>query len=336
MDGLTVQRTESAYDAAFATETWQRNGTRLLVATPARPGTILDHLGDVHRLVGHCLYDQGAVLFRGFDKGQVAEFHDLAASFGPDLLPYEFASTPRTRIQEGVYSSTEYPAHQWIPQHNEQAYTLRWPMKIWFYCDIAAPEGGETPVTNSREVYRRIDPTIRARFAQKKLMYVRNYGNGLDVPWEQVFRTSEPADVEAFCRAQQITWEWLDDGGLRTRQICQSEARHPVTGEMVWFNQAHLFHISSLEPDVRESLLAVVDEADLPRNVYYGDGTPIEDGILDDIRGLYRELTIRFQWQEGDILLLDNMLTAHGRAPFKGSRRVLVAMAEPWPIGESR
>jgi alpha-ketoglutarate-dependent taurine dioxygenase len=336
MDDLTVQKTEPAYDAAFATETWQRNGTRLLVATPARSGKILDHLDDVHRLAGLCLYDQGAILFRGFDKARIAEFHDVAASFGPGLLPYEFGSTPRTRIQEGVYSSTEYPAHQWIPQHNEQAYTLRWPMKIWFYCDIAAPEGGETPVTNSREVYRRIDPAIRARFAQKKLMYVRNYGNGLDVPWEQVFQTSERADVEAFCRAQQITWEWLDDGGLRTRQVCQSEARHPATGEMVWFNQAHLFHISGLEPDVRESLLAVVDEADLPRNVYYGDGTPIEDGILDDIRGLYRELTLCCRWQEGDVLLLDNMLTAHGRAPFTGPRRVLVAMAEPWPVFESR
>jgi alpha-ketoglutarate-dependent taurine dioxygenase len=332
MDALTIDKPEFSRDAVLTTATWQRNGTRLLVATAARSGTILDHLDEVHHLVQQCLYDQGAILFRGFAKGQIADLRDFAASFGHELLAYEFGSTPRTRIATGVYSSTEYPSHQWIPQHNEQAYTLKWPMKIWFYCDVAAPEGGETPITNSRELYRRIDPAIRRRFAEKKLLYVRNYGNGLDLPWEQVFQTSERAAVEAFCRTQQIAWEWLADEGLRTRQICQSEAQHPVTGAMVWFNQAHLFHLSSLEPEVRASLLAVVDEVDLPRNVYYGDGTPIEDSILDDIRGLYGELMLSFRWQEGDILLLDNMLTAHGRAPFKGPRRIVVAMAESWPM----
>jgi hypothetical protein len=99
----------------------------------------------------------------------------------------------------------------------------------------------------------------------------------------------------------------------------------------VWFNQAHLFHVSALGEDLREQLLGVVEtEAELPRNVYYGDGTPIEDSILDEIRGAYDALMLRFPWQAGDILMLDNMLMSHGRAPFKGPRRVLVAMAEPW------
>jgi len=300
--------------------------------SPSQTETIFDRLDELHDLASKHLAREGAVLFRGFEKGQVADFHKFAASFGKEMLTYEFGSTPRSRIQEGVYSSTEYPAHQWIPQHNEQSYTSRWPMKIWFYCDIAAPTGGETPIANSREVYRRIPDGIRRRWRDKGLMYVRNYGNGLDVPWEQVFQTSDRAEVEAFCAHHQIQCEWRDDGNLRTRQICQSEAQHPVTGEAVWFNQAHLFHVTGLEPEVRETLLAAVDdEEELPRNVFYGDGTDIEESVLDEIRDVYADLMLAFRWQEGDILMLDNMLTSHGRAPFAGARRVLVAMAEPFP-----
>ena len=143
---------------------------------------------------------------------------------------------------------------------------------------------------------------------------------------------AQRAEVEAFCARHQIQCEWRDDGNLRTRQICQSEALHPVTGEAVWFNQAHLFHVSGLEPEVRETLLAAVDdEAELPRNVFHGDGTDIEESVLDEIRDVYADLMLAFRWQEGDILMLDNMLTSHGRAPFTGPRRVLVAMAEPFP-----
>jgi alpha-ketoglutarate-dependent taurine dioxygenase len=304
----------------------------LLVVSPSETETIFDSLDELQRLVSKHLLREGAVLLRGFEKGQVSDFRSFAASFGHEMLTYEFGSTPRSRIQEGVYSSTEYPAHQWIPQHNEQSYTSRWPMKIWFYCDIAAAAGGETPIANSREVYRKIPESIRRRWTDKRLMYVRNYGNGLDVPWEQVFQTSDRAEVETFCARYQIHCEWRDDGGLRTRQICQSEALHPVTGKAVWFNQAHLFHVSGLEPEVRETLLSAVDdESELPRNVFYGDGTAIEEGVLDEIRDVYADLLLTFPWREGDILALDNMLTSHGRAPFTGPRRVLVAMAEPSP-----
>jgi alpha-ketoglutarate-dependent taurine dioxygenase len=202
-------------------------------------------------------------------------------------------------------------------------------MKIWFYCAIAARSGGETPLADSRAVHRRIDPAIRDRFAKNGLMYMRNYGNGLDVPWQRVFNTEEPERVEAYCRQRGIRCEWKEDSELRTRQICQAVATHPVTTESVWFNQAHLFHVSNLEPEIREALAAVLDEEDLPRNVYYGDGKPIEDSILDEIRGVLDESAIVFPWQEGDVLMLDNMLSAHARTPYEGPRKVVVAMAEP-------
>ncbi len=268
----------------------------------------------------------GGVLLRGFDVPSVATFQQFAAAFAP-LQSYEFGSTPRTAVSSGIYTSTEYPAHQHIPLHNEQAYTREWAMKIWFHCVTAPPVGGETPIADSRAIYRRMPPALRERFAQG-LLYVRNYGD-FDLPWQQVFNTENPAEVEESCRRMGVQWEWKDDGELRTSQLCQGVEQHPVSGEMVWFNQAHLFHVSNLQPEVRESLEDVLGADNLPRNVYFADGSPIADGLLDEVRAVLAAETVIFPWQAGDVLMLDNMLAAHARTPFSGPRKVVVAMAEP-------
>lgn len=300
----------------------------LLVEPVGGTPSLIEALPEIRSIVDRHLPTDGGVMFRGFALDGADAFRGFAGGFGHPLLTYEFGSTPRSKVTQGVYTSTEYPPHQHIPLHNEQAYTRDWPMKIWFYCQQAAPEGGETPIADSRAVYRAMPPALRDRFAAKGLMYVRNYGNGLDVSWQQVFDTEDRGVVEAYCRAHGIDCEWKPDGELRTRQVCQGTIAHPVTGEMLWFNQAHLFHVSNLEPEVRSTLLELVDEPDLPRNVYYGDGSPIEDETLAAVREVLEAQKISFPWQSGDVLMLDNMLTAHARAPFKGPRKVIVAMAE--------
>lgn len=315
--------------APFTVLPFTDSGLPLLIQADPPSVALQSTFPALQRLIDEYLTRCGGVLFRGFEVAGIEGFRDFAASFGHPLLDYEFGSTPRTGLGGGVYTSTEYPPHQSIPLHNEQAYTREWPMKIWFYCAIAPKHGGETPIADSRAIHRRVDPAIRSRFAERGVMYVRNYGNGLDVPWPQVFNTGDRAQVEAFCRSHGIACEWREDGELRTRQVCQGVARHPGTGDWVWFNQAHLFHTSNLSPEIRESLLAVVDEDELPRNAYYGNGLPIEDAVLDEIRGVMRDEQVMFPWVAGDVLMLDNMLTAHARSPFKGARRIVVAMAEP-------
>ncbi|MFZ5893338.1 MAG: TauD/TfdA family dioxygenase [Myxococcota bacterium] len=306
-------------------------GVALPVVLQSRvPGLpIGEALRETGQRVSELLQEVGAVLFRGFGVDGVAGFRAFAESFGHPLLGYEFGSTPRSKLQEGIYTSTEYPAHQSIPLHNEQSYCREWPMKLWFHCMLAAQNGGETPIADSREVHRQLDPGIRKRFSERGVMYVRNYGAGLDVPWEQVFGTADRASVEAYCARHAIAVEWKGDGDLRTRQVCQAVAEHPHTKAQVWFNQAHLFHISGLAPEVRDALLGAVEPEDLPRNAYYGDGSPIEDSVLDEIRGVLAGVEVRFPWRNGDVLMVDNMLVAHARAPFKGPRKVVVAMAEP-------
>jgi alpha-ketoglutarate-dependent taurine dioxygenase len=301
-----------------------------VVISPCRAALPL--LEAAHELVSAAqrhLPAAGGVLFRGFAVPSIDAFRSFAAAFGSPLLGYEFGSTPRSKLREGVYTSTEYPAHQHIPLHNEQAYCRQWPMKIWFHCAIAAPSGGETPLCDSREVYRLVPAAVRRELVERGLMYVRNFGGGLDVPWPDVFGTHDRHEVEAYCEGQGIDCEWKADGELRTRQICQVVARHPGSDELCWFNQAHLFHVSALEPEVKEALLDVLEPDELPRNVYHADGGPIADALLDEVRAVLEQVKIVFPWQAGDVLLLDNMLSAHGRSPFEGPRKIVVAMAEP-------
>lgn len=272
------------------------------------------------------LLKHGALLFRDFQFKQT-EFEPFINAIAGNLLDYSYRSTPRTLVNGKIYTSTEYPPEQFIPLHNEMSYARNWASKIWFYCVRSATQGGETPIADSRQIYNKIPDRIKKKFISKKVMYVRNYGGGLDLDWQNVFQTNNKTKVESYCRQSGIEFEWISENHLRTRQVCQAIATHSITKEIVWFNQAHLFHVSSLPIKIRESLLSMMSEVDLPRNAFYGDGTPIEDSVIAEIHRIYRQEMISFPWQTGDILMLDNMLFAHGRNPFVGSRKVLVGMA---------
>ena len=311
---------------------WQEGNPLPLVVRPLVEGLDLAvWLKDHRESLEGWLRDHGGVLFRGFRIDTVHAFDGVSQAFSTDLLEYKERSTPRTQIGEGrIYTSTEYPAHQSITFHNEFSYSLTWPLKILFCCVVAAEQGGETPIADGRRVYQRLDPALRARFEQKGVMYVRNYGGGIDLSWQEAFQTDDPAAVEEYCRHAPMDWEWLDGGRLRTRALRPATACHPVTGEMVWFNQAHLFHVSNLDPAVRNAMLAAFPEEDLPRNTYYGDGAPLETSALDEIRAAYADAAVAVPWEKGDVLVLDNMLTAHGRNPYVGQRTIAVAMMEPY------
>ena len=324
---MLIQK-EEIVDSRVSTRQLEGQGLLPLVIEPRAEADWRTCFADIKEVIDAQLEKVGGVLLRGFKISDEKDFQAFAKAFGEELLSYDYASTPRSNVEGKVYTSTEYPAHQVIPLHNEQAYTLSWPMRIWFCSLKVAEEGGETPIADSRQIYNLIDPDIRARFEQKKLMYVRNYGNGLDLPWEKAFNTESKAQVESFCIENQIEFEWLSDDELRTRQICQATMSHPRTGEKVWFNQAHLFHVSNLQPHVRETLISIVGEENLPRNVYYGDGTAIDEKDLDHVRQVMDDCEVKFLWEEGDVMMLDNMLTAHARGTFKGDRKVVVAMAE--------
>lgn len=273
------------------------------------------------------LLKQGAILFRGFQVDSVAAFENLAGAISPELFA-EYGDLPREGISEKVYGSTPYPSDQAILFHNESSHLHCWPLKIWFCCLQPPEQGGETPIVDCRKVYQLLDPRLRSHLQQKQLMYIRNYTAGLDVSWQEFFHTTERSAVETYCQQAAMAWEWKPDGGLRTSQVRPAIAQHPKTGETVFFNQLQLHHIACLEPTVQASLLSLFGEDNLPRHVYYGDGSAIEPSVIEEIRSVYQKATISFPWQQGDVLMLDNMLAAHGRNPYQGARKIVVAMGE--------
>lgn len=302
-----------------------------LVIQPAVEGIDLATWALNHqRFIESHLCQHGALLFRNFNVRSVAEFERFIIGTSSEWAEYREAATPRRQINDNIHTSTEYPADQYIFLHNENSHCDSWPQKIYFFCVTPAQHGGETPIADCRNIFAQIAPEIRERFLTKKVMYVRNFGAGLGFPWQTVFKTTEKAGVEEYCRKAGIKAEWKDDDHLRISYVREAVAKHPRTNELIWFNHATFFHVSTLESSVRNALLSQMPESDLPYNTYYGDGSPIEPSILDELRAIYRRETIAFPWQEGDVLMLDNMLVAHGRAPFTGQRRILVGMSDPF------
>lgn len=275
------------------------------------------------------LLEHGALLFRGFDLAAVEQFERFAETVSGPLLEYRERSSPRSQVSGNVYTSTDYPANQHIFLHNENSYQRAFPLKLYFYCAVAPREGGETPIADCRRIYSRIDPRVRERFVEKGWMYVRNFGDGFGLPWQTVFGTEDRASVEEQCRGKGIRAEWKDGNRLRVSTVLPVVARHPRSGALSWFNHATFFHVSTLETAMQEILLEEFAEHDLPTNTFYGDGSPIEASVLDELREIYRQETVSFLWEQGDVMLLDNVLTAHGRAPYAGPRKILVGMAEP-------
>jgi alpha-ketoglutarate-dependent taurine dioxygenase len=274
----------------------------------------------------------GAVLFRNFGIVTVEQFRaTMEAACGP-LLEYKERSSPRTEVKGNVFTSTDYPADRGIFLHTEQSYNYTFPMRIAFFCMTEPGSGGETPIADTRCVLKRISPRTRSRFEEKGYLYVRNFGGGAGLSWQEAFQTEDPQEVERHCRANFIDFEWVANDRLRTRQLRPVIADHP-NGEQAWFNHLTFFHVSTLEADIREQMLETFREEDLPNNTYYGDGQRIEPEVMDELRAAYMEETVAFPWQAGDLLLLDNVLIAHGRAPFSPPRTVVVAMAQPhtWP-----
>jgi alpha-ketoglutarate-dependent taurine dioxygenase len=271
----------------------------------------------------------GAVLMRGFSVAGIAGFEQVVQNFSGPPLKYAERSSPRSAISGAVYTSTDYPPDQEIFPHNENSYRQSWPRTLYFYCIEPPDTLGATPLADIRRVLASIDPAVREEFRRRRWMVVHNYHEALGMSWQYVFETRDRQAVEAYCAANGITAEWRPGGGLCTTAVRDAIHRYPGTGEPVWFNHAAFFHVSTLPPDMRHGMLALFSPDELPSNTYFGDHGAIPDDVVAHLRDCYRAASTRFDWMRGDILIVDNMLAAHGREPFTGRRKIAVAMAEP-------
>lgn len=276
------------------------------------------------------LLEHGALLLRGFSVPDVTAFDSVVRGLSGDPLTYTERSSPRHAIQGQVYTSTDYPPNEEIFLHNENSYQQSWPMALYFYCVQPPLTLGATSLAGTREVLAGLDDSVREEFTRRGWRVVRNFHPGIGLSWQHVFNTEDRAAVEAYCAANDIEATWLPGDGLRTTAVRRAVHTHPVSGAHVWFNHAAFFHVTTLDEVIREGLLEMFDEPDLPTNTYFGDGGGIPDDVIAHVRDCYRAATTRFDYRRHDVLVIDNMLTSHGREPFTGSRKIAVAMAEPF------
>lgn len=292
----------------------------------AGPDGLVEYLRDTAR-TDRALVDAKALVFRGFAVS-TAELDEVMDLLLPNRLAYVHGNSPRTKVGENVYTSTEYPAQYTISMHNEMSYSSSWPSRLMFFCDREPATGGATPVVDGVTWLESLGDELREAFAGG-VTYVQNLhgGAGFGKSWQDTFETTDRDEIERFLTAAGATWTWRDDG-LRISHTRPATTRHPVTGVEVWFNQADQWHPAGLADDTAKALLQIMREDELPQHVTFADGSPIPAGYVRRILDNGLSHAVDVDWNHGDVLLIDNVLVGHGRRPYTGNRRILVAMSD--------
>lgn len=274
------------------------------------------------------------ILFRGFDMAEAERFRRASSALaGGRLRDYSGGASPRRAIGEAggpVYTSTDYPPELALPLHNELSYSDAYPDRIYFGCLVAPSSGGATTLGDSRRILEALPATVRDAFEAKGVEYIRllSAERGSGYAWQDAFRSDDPAELERRCRETGARWEWLADGFVRIVERRPAVAHHPSTGEAVWFNQASGFHPAALDPATHAALIRLHgDESRFRLNVRFGDGSPIPEETVRAVAAVLAREAVPHAWKRGDLLMLDNLLTAHGRAPFRGERSIAVALS---------
>jgi len=289
------------------------------------PNWAAEHRDALHALVA----EHGSVLVRGLDLRDTAEITAVFRRLSARLMVEREAFARRQVYADGVYSSATWPAKQPMCMHHELSYTLEFPGLMLFACLSAPSKGGATAVSDSPTVLNALPAELVARFERDGWMLTRSYNDEIGASFAEAFGTEDRSAVESYCRANAIGFEWQPDGGLRTWQRRSAVVHHPVTGQRCWFNQIAFLNEWTIDPEVREYLVDMYGADGLPFNTRFGTGEPLTEEIVELINAVYEANTVREPWQPGDLMLVDNVRTAHSREAYEGPREVLVAMADP-------
>jgi alpha-ketoglutarate-dependent taurine dioxygenase len=302
---------------------------------PGRPPVVRAEAGDAANWAAQyraalrtVVAESGCVLVRGLGLQNAAQTGAVFQQLAVSLIPEREAFAPRQAYPGGLYSATPWPANQQMCMHHELSYRLEFPGLLLFACLTAPASGGATAVSDSPTVLGALPADLVQRFEREGWMLVRNYNEDFGASVEEAFGTADRGEVERYCRANATEFEWQPDGTLRTRQRRSAVVHHPVTGQRCWFNQVAFLNERTIDPEVREYLVDLYGEDGLPFTTRFGNGDPVGEDIVKLLNETYEAHTMREPWQSGDLLLVDNVRTAHSREPYEGEREVLAGLAD--------
>lgn len=293
-----------------------------------------DHRGEVES----SLLGFGALVMRGFAVPDTDDFAALMAPFETYSKGYTAGTSERQAIKGQVMESTRTPDDIYILLHQEMSYLPENPRGLAFYCKAPSPVGGETVIADMRGLLEALPEELGRRFIEQGIRYVRNMRNrNLDdwradptyhhPSWQDRLATESRALAEAQLRERGADFRWEDEGSLTFWTELPGFIHHPVTGERLFFNQM----VQQTKHRVMFGGRPVYegpygDALVRPHFITFSDGTSLTDGEYMVIHNELERRKVAFPWQAGDVMILENKFTAHGRHPYEGTRDIQVIL----------
>jgi alpha-ketoglutarate-dependent taurine dioxygenase len=268
----------------------------------------------------------GAILFRGFALRTAEDFDRFVTAFGWPAFTYEDSLSNAVRVNRTprVFTANEAPPTVQIFFHHEMAQTPLYPTKLFFFCEQPAETGGATPLCRSDLLWERLAaecPRFAHDIETKGLQYSNvmpaetDLASGMGRSWQSTLKATTVEAAEERLRALGYQWKWLDDGSLRATTPVLQGMYQLGNGRRSFFNQLIAAYCGW--KDARN---------DPSKSITFGDGSPLDRDAVNVAIRLSEELAFDVPWQAGDVALVDNYVTMHGRRTFSGTRKVLAAM----------
>lgn len=304
-----------------------------LALRPSRPGIENINLDDIITTVKELqsrdeiltkkLALHGTLLFRGMPIHNADDFSRFAHAFG--FRPHEIIGivVNRPELAPNVTPASEAPKEVLIHSHNESPQVPHAPEYVFFYAHKVPSRGGETPMSSSLELFHRAReeiPEFITDLTAKGLLSRVTYMTKRLYPATQ--RSKIEAQIARYGRGADTTWQWLDnDEGIVVSHRLPAIRTQPGTNLPTLFTGLALFYKDSTVDDPTSAVRKNITEQ------LYGDGTPIPERYLKRLVAITNEIRVLHRWEQGDVLVYDNIIAQHGRQPWEGKQTDRVVMA---------
>lgn len=322
---------------------WPRSG----LVTVIEPAGIADRtrlpalIRDSAERLRRCLYESGALLFRGFDVDSAAAFEDAALAFGIELGQYPYlTSNYRAPVHGHVVEASSLAPHMPVVPHTEQSFASFRPGTLGFCCLSEAREGGDTPLHDMRAVTAALQPSSLAFL--RDAMFCKHVVAD-DKAMQANFATTDRTSIEELCARLGVAVSFEDGrcefttGGpcltLHPRhQTAYFSAFTSTTPALLHFFSRYA-HVAGAGAAVYEQLGSQLRaDPTLNPNEFFlmkgGHRVDIPPQLHDETSSLLWEHAVVFRWRRGDILFLDNIAVGHSRLPYVPPRNVVAVVGD--------
>ncbi|MEZ5688301.1 MAG: TauD/TfdA family dioxygenase [Caenibius sp.] len=304
----------------------------------AEPGDVVQWVRDHRDALDALILKHGGIVLRGFPLVASEDFGAVTECFPAYSGNYQGGAAARRSVAKGVYEATQRTGDQTIPIHQEMFYLHDYPARIAFFARKVAEEGGETIIADMRKVTAAMPAGIRDKLETLGIENIRNFAAKTGSKeqnrlmdkrgWDFAFYTESEKEVEEVCARQQLRPHWHDDGSLTVFNLEDAFVAHPQTGETVYRGGVHIAHFFRGSYDNTGQAAALREQQEYPSGAFLGDGNELPEDEDKAFQQVVDRFTYSWKWRDGDVMILDNLLTGHGRNPFSGDRATEVALLD--------